>query len=92
MIGRKLGRKPGINRYLVDVTISRNAAPVPDNYNFAHSKKKTFLGIDPTVRVATQVSAGDRGHNFIETVSRQRDMDVFIYTDRFQAILCLTID
>ncbi len=87
-----LGRELGINRYLVDVTKSRNVDPPPDNYNFAHSKMKTTLGIDPTARVAILISPGDRSHNFIETVSRQSGLDVSLFTDRFKAIEHLTKD
>ena len=85
-----LGRELGINRYLVDVTKSRNVDPAPNDYNFAHTKMKSNPSIDPSARVATLITPGDRSHNFIETVSRQSGLDVTIFTDRFKAIEHLT--
>jgi hypothetical protein len=87
-----LGRELGINRYLVDVTASRNVDPPPADYSFAKFSMKNNPGIDQSARVATLIKPGDRSHNFIETVSRNSGLDVTIFTDRLEAIQHLTKD
>ena len=81
-----LGRELGINRYLVDVTGSRNIDPPSSNYSFARYDLNTTPGIDIEARIATIVSPGDKSHNSIEKVSRHSGLDVTHFTDRFQAI------
>jgi len=87
-----LGRELGINRFLVDVTKSRNVDPPTKNFSFARYDLKKTPGIDPSARVATLVSPGDHSHDFIETVSRDRGLDVTHFTDRYQAIRHLLED
>jgi len=81
-----LGQELGVNRYLVDVTDSRNVDSAPAAYSFAHFRMKNNPGIDQTARVATLVKPGDRSHNFIEIISRNSGLDVTIFTDRHKAI------
>lgn len=76
-----LGKKLGINRYLVDVRESRNTDSVMENYNFAYKDMKEAEGIDVLARVATIVSHGDTSHNFVETVARNSGLHVKIFTD-----------
>ncbi|MBW1814413.1 MAG: hypothetical protein JRJ39_12290 [Deltaproteobacteria bacterium] len=64
-----LGGKLGINRYLVDVTESRNTDSVMESYDFAYEDMKNTEGIDLYARVALLVSPGDHSHDFIETVT-----------------------
>ncbi len=81
-----LGREQGINRFLVDVTKSRNVDPSYSNFSFARYDLNTTPGIDLSARIATLVSPGDKSHNFIETVSRNSGLDVTHFTDRHEAI------
>lgn len=79
-----LGRKLGINRYLVDLTESRNVESVIDNYEFAYKDMKTPQ-VDPAARVAVLVSPGDHSHDFIETVARNAGLDMTLFTNQEQA-------
>ena len=81
-----LGRELGINRFLVDVTKSRNVDPPSSNFSFARYDLNKTPGIDQSARIATLVSPGDNSHKFIETVSRDSGLDVTHFTDRYQAI------
>ncbi len=81
-----MGEKLGVNRYLVDMTESRNVDTVYSNYEFAYSDMNSMPGIDRTARVAIVVSEGDHSHNFIETVARNSGLDVELFTDMEQAI------
>lgn len=87
-----LGRELGINRYLVDVTGSRNVDPPTKNFSFARYDLTKAPGIDPSARISTLVSPGDKSHDFIETVCRDRGLDVTHFTDRHQAIRHLLED
>ena len=87
-----LGRELGINRFLVDVTKSRNVDPPSSNFSFARYDLNKTPGIDPSARIATLVSPGDKSHNSIEKVSRHSGLDVTHFTDRFQAISHLLKD
>jgi hypothetical protein len=77
-----LGRKHGINRYLVDATESRNTDSPVGNYAFAYEDMATVPDIDRTAQVAILVSPGDHSHDFVETVSRNSGLNVTIFTDR----------
>ena len=81
-----LGRKLGINRYLVDVTGARNTDSVKDSYDFAYTDMSVTEGIDKTARVATLVDPDDHSHDFIETVSRNSGLNVTFFTDLAQAV------
>jgi hypothetical protein len=87
-----LGRKMGINRYLVDVTEARNTESNLDKYHFAYHDMKRDKDIDIYARVATLVSPGDHSHDFIETVSRNAGLNVKIFTDPDLAKQFLTIE
>jgi len=76
-----LGRKLGINRYLVDVTEACNTDTVQDSYEFAYKDMNGTEGIDRSARVATLVSPGDHSHDFIETVCRNAGLNVKLFTD-----------
>lgn len=87
-----LGKKLGINRYLVDVTEARNVDNTFDKYNFAYKDMKDMPEINRQARVALLVSPGDHSHDFIETVSRNTGLDVTLFTDRQMAIEYLTTE
>jgi len=76
-----LGEKLGMNRYLVDVTESRNTDSVMESYDFAYEDMKNTEGIDLYARVALLVSPGDHSHDFIETVTTNSGLNVKIFTD-----------
>ena len=80
-----LGRKLAINRFLVDLTRSRNVDTLPANFCFARFDLKNTPEIDPAARVALLVSPGDRSHNIVEKVSRNSGLDMTIFTDRYKA-------
>jgi hypothetical protein len=81
-----LGRRLGINRYLVDVTEAKNTDSVRDSYDFAYTDMNITEGIDKAARVATLVSQGDHSHDFIEIVSRNSGLNVTLFTDRELAV------
>lgn len=81
-----LGRRLGVNRYLVDVTAARNTDSVRDSYDFAYTDMSDTEGIDKAARVATLVSQGDHSHDFIEIVSRNSGLNVTLFTDRELAV------
>lgn len=87
-----LGKELGINRYLVDVTRSRNIDPPPENFSFARYQLKHTPGIDLSARIAALMSPGDTSHNAILTVSHVSGIDMTAFTDRHQAIAHLTKD
>jgi hypothetical protein len=81
-----LGSKLGINRYLVDVTGSRNTSSVTENYRFAHNDMRTTPGVNRRARVAILVDSVDHSHDFVETVARNSGLDTTIFRDRELAI------
>lgn len=81
-----LGRKMGVNRYLVDVTEAKNTDSVRDSYDFAYTDMSITEGIDKAARVSTLVSQGDHSHDFIEIVSRNSGLNVTLFTDRELAV------
>ena len=81
-----LGRKLGVNRYLVDVTAAKNTDTVKDSYDFAYTDMHITEGIDNTARVATVVSPDDHSHDFIETVCRNSGLNLTLFTDFEQAV------
>ena len=76
-----LGKKMGINRYLVDVTKARNVDTIVGNYEFAYSDMKKAEGIDPFAKVAALVGPGDHSHDFIETVLINAGLRLQIFHD-----------
>lgn len=81
-----LGKQLGINRFLVDVTESRNTDSIGDSYEFAYTDMKETEGIDIFARVATLVSPEDHSHDFIETVAQNSGLNVRIFRDRKEAL------
>ena len=88
----ELGKKHGVNLYLMDMTNSVNIESVADNYDFAYKDMKDAPGIDKSARVAIVVKPGDHSHDFIETVTRNAGMDVTLFTDRSKALKHLLIE
>lgn len=76
-----LGRKLGINRYLVDVREARNTDSIVENYDFAYKDMSETENIDRLARVAILSSPGDHSHDFIETVTRNSGLNVKLFND-----------
>ena len=87
-----MGRELGIQRYLVDMTESRNAESVLANYDFARKEIWDAPEIDKTALVAVLVSPDDHSHDFVETVARNAGLRVTIFRDRARAERHLTAD
>ncbi len=80
-----MGRELGIQRYLVDMTESRNVESVLANYEFARKEMFDVPEIDKTALVALLVSPDDHSHDFVETVARNAGLRVTIFRDRARA-------
>jgi hypothetical protein len=86
----EMGRKIGVNRYLMDVRESRNTDSVVDQYEFAYRDMQCCEKIDRFARVAMLVSPEDHSHDFIATVCVNSGLNVAQFTDLQQAIHFLT--
>ena len=80
-----LGKKLGIQRYLVDATKARNTESTLKGYQFAYEDMNETPEIDRDARVALLVAPDDHSHDFIETVSKNAGLDVTIFRDRKSA-------
>ena len=87
-----LGEKPGIHRYLTDLTESRNVESLVEKYKFAYQDMQQEAGINRYARVALLVSPSDHSHDFIETVARNSGLDVTLFRDGEEAISHLMRD
>lgn len=85
-----MGRKIGVNRYLMDVRESRNTDSVIDQYEFAYRDMQCSTEVDRFARVAMLVSSEDHSHDFIATVCVNSGLNVAQFTDLQQAIRFLT--
>ncbi len=75
-----LGKKLGINKFLVDMTESRNADSVIDNYKFAY-EDMTTPDIDPSARVACVIRPDDTSHDFVVTAMLNAGLNVATFND-----------
>lgn len=75
-----LGKKLGINKFLVDLTESRNTESVIDNYKFAY-EDMTTPEIDPSARVATVISPDDTSHEFVITAMMNAGLNIGVFHD-----------
>jgi hypothetical protein len=81
-----LGKKLGIDRFLVDLTDSTYNGTIIGHYQFAYEEMKAEPVIDVTAKVAAVVSPEDHSHDFFETVARNSGMDFTLFRNREQAI------
>jgi hypothetical protein len=81
-----LGKKLGIERYLVDMTGARNTDSTLNQYQFAYKDMREASDIDKQARVALVVAKGDHSHDFIETVARNSGLNVVLFTDMELAV------
>lgn len=77
-----LGRKLGINRYLVDVTASRNRESVIGNYEFATKDLWETPAIDKAARVAILARPDDSSHDFAAAAAQKAGLRVVLFRDR----------
>ena len=79
-----LGKKLGINIYLMDLTESKNTDTVIENYSFAYDdvREQKF---DKAALVVLLVAEDDHSHDFIETVSQNAGLNVVLFRDRVEA-------
>jgi hypothetical protein len=76
-----LGKKLGINRFLVDLTEARNEDYLANDYFFAHEDMKKNKGINKSAIAALIISPEDRSHDFIEIVLRNAGLSARLFTD-----------
>lgn len=88
----KLGKKLGTNRFLMDLTESKNVESSSEKYAFAYEDMMNAPEIDRTARVALLVSPDDHSHDFIVTVTRNAGLDVTLFTDHELAVQHLLKD
>ena len=83
---QRLGKKEGISRYLVDLTQSRNVQSVGLNFEFIDRDLRSTDEVDIRGRVALLVSPEDHSHDFIETLSINRGINVRLFRNRADAV------
>ena len=81
-----LGEQLEINRYLVDLTESRNRASAFTNYEFGYRDLGAQPAFNPAARVALLTAPGDDSHDFLETVMLNAGFDVTMFKDRELAV------
>jgi hypothetical protein len=81
-----LGRKLGIDRFLVDLTEARNTDNVGNTFFFTNQDLKTNSGINAFAWVALLINPEDDSHNFIEITARNAGLYFRLFTDAFDAI------
>ena len=80
-----VGKKHGINRYLVDATEATNVESVFSNYSFAY-EDLVKADIDRFARVALLVRPDDTSHDFVETSSINAGYNVTLFRSRDRAV------
>ena len=81
-----LGRKEGINKYLVDMRESRNTDTITEQYEFAYKDMHQADEIDNRALVVIVTAEGDTSHDFIETVTRNSGMKVRMFKSMDEAL------
>ncbi|MCG3208590.1 MAG: hypothetical protein FOGNACKC_02201 [Anaerolineae bacterium] len=77
-----LGKESGVNRFLIDLTESRNVDSPVDTYEFAYKDLRSEPGINRAARIALLVHPCDHSYNFMEIVLRNSGLDVTLFADR----------
>jgi len=85
-----LGKKLGINKYLVDVRAAKNTDNRLDQHKFAYKDIPQSEEIDKSARVAILVSPRDDSHNFIEAVTQNTGLNVKLFYEEEDAIAYLS--
>ncbi len=76
----ELGKKLGIDRFLLDFTECRNTDTVLRNYKFVYDDMKNPAFI-PTARTALLVGPNDHSHDFIESLFRAAGADFALFRE-----------
>ncbi len=90
--GFALGRELGINRYLLDLTESRNRESAFGSYESAYDDLAPLSRQSSLLRAAVLVAPQDHSHDFNETVLRNASLDVKLFRDRELAVQYLLRD
>ena len=83
-----VGKKEGIDRYLVDSRTSRNILSASDNYYYAY-REMNGMQLSRAARSAILVDPEDKSHDFVETVSQNAGFNVRVFRDEQEAIAWL---
>lgn len=75
------GKSVGINKYLVDLTESKNIDSAVNSYEFANKDMQSD-SIDRKAVIALLVDPNDDSHDFIETVSKNAGLNVTLFKNR----------
>lgn len=84
----QLGQEKNINRFLQDLTESKNMETLANNYYLAHQDLQQ-TEVNQTAIVACLVNPADHSHDFVETASRNAGYKVKLFTDKQKAIAYL---
>jgi hypothetical protein len=81
-----LGRKLGIDRFLVDLREARNIDNIGNSFFFTNQDLKTNSRINIFARAALLISPEDESHNFIELTAINANLHFRLCTDHDQAM------
>lgn len=87
-----VGQELGINRYLLDLTESRNRESIGGSYESAYTDLALVVRRYRPPLIAMLVDPQDDSHNFNETVTRNAGLDVRLFRDRDLAVQYLLKD
>lgn len=89
----KMGQALGIDKYLMDVTESRNVASAFENYQLAYQDIPNIPNIERSACMAILVSPHDSSHGFLEVASRNSGLNMNLFRDRAEAVnyLCMKL-
>ncbi len=82
----KLGKRHGINKYLVDLTEAKNNDTFIDKYYFAYNDMNKSPEIDSKAIVSLLVAPDDHSHDFIEKIVKKIFVYVKIFSCRKNAV------
>ena len=85
----EMGKRLGINKFLVDMTNSKNVDTVAENYDFAYVDLRTSPSVSRGVTIAVVTSSDDHSHDFVEVVLSNSGRDARFFKDRNEAIAYL---
>ena len=87
----KLGKKTGIQKYLLDASNARNTDTVGNNYDFAYKDLKEEPMIERSAMIALLVAPDDHSHDFIETLMINSGGNVRLFRSRDEALKFLNV-
>ncbi len=87
-----LGKKLGINKFLVDVTEAHNTDLFISKYNYTYQDVQRSQIVDKLARVAILTQICDHSHDEIETVAVNNGLDYKLFHNRNEAVAFLLAD